>query len=617
MTWLHGAWLSGALLVSAMLSATAAEPRRVLLLQSFGPEFAPFADFAGRFREELFKQSPEPIDLYEDSLQTARSRAPGDERPFAEYLRALFAGHQLDLAVAVGAPAAHFFQRYRTQLFPDTPMLVTGIDQRLVNETALTDNDAVVATALDRTVPLENILRLLPETNIIAVVLGNTQLEKFWLSEMQRDVERFADRLQFEWYNQLSLDAMLKRAAALPPHSAIFYGMLAMDAGGVPYQQDRAFGLLHAVASAPIFSVNDSNFGRGIVGGPMISTQELGRRGADVAVRILGGAAPASIKTPPLGPGAPLYDWRELQRWKISEARLPPGSIVRFREPSIWEQYRWQLAAIFLAVLVQGAIISWLLIERHRRRRAELESRRRFREVIHLNRTATAGALSASIAHELNQPLGAILSNAEAAELLLAADPPDVGQVREILADIRNADQRAAEIIQNLRELLKRKSKAERREFDVSDAIVASLRILAPEAQRRGIALHTDGVERSLPVRADRVHLQQVILNLAMNAMDAMTGSAATDRKMTIQAALNGGSEVEVSVIDSGDGIPSEDLEQVFDTFYTTKQHGTGLGLSIARTILEIYGGKIWAENRVGGGAIFRFTLPLVQAQAA
>jgi signal transduction histidine kinase len=496
-------------------------------------------------------------------------------------------------------------------------MLITGIDQRIIQQAALAGNDAIVAIALDRTVPLENILRLLPETTTIAVVFGSTPLEKFWLSEMQRDVQRFAERLRFDWYNELSLDAMLKRAAALPPRSAIFYGMLAMDADGVPYQQDRALARLHAVANAPIFSINDSNFGRGIVGGPLISAQELGQRGAEVAVRILGGAAPASIRTPPLGPGAPLYDWRELQRWKISEARLPPGSIVRFREPTVWERYRWELGAIFVAVLIQAAIISWLLIERHRRRRAELESQRRFREVIHLNRTATAGALSASIAHELNQPLGAILSNTEAAEVLLAADPPDLGQLKEILADIRHADQRAADIIQNLRNLLRRKTKAERQDFDLNDAITASLRILAPEAQKRGIALSAKGVEQPLVVRADRVHLQQVILNLAMNGMDAMNSSAPDARRITIETALNGGSEVEVSVIDSGTGIPGENFEHVFDTFYTTKQDGTGLGLSIARTIVEIYGGKISGANRPDGGAIFRFTLPLAQAQVA
>jgi signal transduction histidine kinase len=120
-----------------------------------------------------------------------------------------------------------------------------------------------------------------------------------------------------------------------------------------------------------------------------------------------------------------------------------------------------------------------------------------------------------------------------------------------------------------------------------------------------------------LPVRADKVHLQQVLLNLAMNAMDAMSGCRGDRREIALQTALASRSEVEVSVADSGPGIPKDKLKDIFETFYTTKQYGTGLGLSIARTIIETYGGTIWAENRTGGGAVFRFTLPLAKTQVA
>ena len=232
-------------------------------------------------------------------------------------------------------------------------------------------------------------------------------------------------------------------------------------------------------------------------------------------------------------------------------------------------------------------------------------------------RLTTMGAMTASIAHELNQPLGAILSNAEAAELLLAANPPDVGQLKEIVADIRQDDLRAAEIIRHLRNLLKRRSEIELQVFDLNDVVAATLHIVSPEARKRSITLVADGIPGPVQVRANQVHLQQVMLNLATNGMDAIADAAAIERKLTIETALTEGSEVEVSVGDSGTGIPKEKLKDVFDTFYTTKQQGTGLGLSIARTIVETYGGKIWAENRPRGGAVFRFTLPLVEAQVS
>jgi C4-dicarboxylate-specific signal transduction histidine kinase len=238
-------------------------------------------------------------------------------------------------------------------------------------------------------------------------------------------------------------------------------------------------------------------------------------------------------------------------------------------------------------------------------------------EVAHLNRAAAAGALSASIAHELNQPLGAILSNAETAELLLRANPLDVGQLKEILADIRQANQRAADIITHLRQLLKKRSEIDLQEFNVNDAIADAIHVLEPEAMQRQVALSVDPAPRPLPVRADPVHLQQVILNLAMNGMDAMASSPPAERKLALQTALNERAEVEVSICDSGPGLPRDKLKEVFETFYTTKQQGTGLGLSIVRTIIETYGGKIWADNAAAGGAVFRFTLPLAELHPA
>ena len=262
-----------------------------------------------------------------------------------------------------------------------------------------------------------------------------------------------------------------------------------------------------------------------------------------------------------------------------------------------------------MALLAQSAMISWLLIERYRRRKAEVESRQRSMEVMHLNRTAEVGALSASFAHEVSQPLVAVELNAERADQLLRVDPPEVDKLKEIVTAIRQANSHAADVIRNLRNLLKRKSNIQ--DCELKAVIADSVQLLSPEANRRNIDLRVNGIERALLVRADPVHLQQVILNLVANAMDAMTDCALDTRKIAIQTSLAGDSIVEVSISDSGPGIPEHKLNEIFDTFYTTKEQGTGLGLSVVRTIIETYDGKIWAENRPAGGAVFRFTLPL------
>jgi signal transduction histidine kinase len=374
---------------------------------------------------------------------------------------------------------------------------------------------------------------------------------------------------------------------------------------------------MREIANVPIFGMGDFEMGRGIVGGPLMQTQALGKQGAEVGLRILKGEKPRSINSPYVLFGTPVYDWRELQRWGINESRLPAGSTIQFRQSNVWERYRWQIIAIIATVLIQGAVIAWLFFERRRRQVAETELRQRLLEVIHLNRTAVAGALSSAVAHELGQPLGAIHSNAEAAALYLKADPPNIQRAQQILASISRDDQRAAEIINHFRALLKKKDDTELQQFDLNDVFHDALQIVGPEALKKGVELSAIPANAPLPVRGDRIHLQQVILNLAMNGIDALHDSNSGSGTMSIQTALIDGSAIEVSVADSGMGIPSDRLNKIFDTIYTTKQEGTGLGLPIARTIVETYGGKIWAENRPGGGAMFRFTLPLSKAIAS
>lgn len=606
-----GRFTFSALLLLAMIGGALAEPKRVLILHSFGRDYAPWSEFARRFREELTKSSVR-TDVYEASLSTARF-PDNDDGPFADYLRTRFVKRQLDLVVTIGAPAANFVQQYRLQLFPAAPVFVTRLDQRRVPPNVITAKDTVVSATFDIAKVFENIMRVLPDTANIVVVLGNSPTEKYWLEQVRAAAQPFTKHVAFTWFNDLSLDEMLKRAATLRPRSASFFMLLALDAAGVSHEGEKALTGVHAVTSAPIFGYEDSNFGRGIVGGPLIAVSDVGRDAANVAIRILRGETPESIKTPPIVPGAPQFDWRELQRWNISESRLPPGSEIYFRTPSMWQQYRLQIAAGLAVLLLQTVMISWLLLERRRRHFAEAEASNRRRETIRLNRVATASVLSSSIAHELGQPLGAILNNTEAAQILLRAVPPNLTQIDEILTDIIRDEQRAGDIIAGLRNLLNNRNEADLHVLDLNETIRQVAGIVSPEAAKREIALITGQSLDTLPVRVDPIHLQQVVLNLVMNGMDAIEESGSRLRNLTIRTYRNADLRTaEVAVSDTGKGIPDKHLTTVFDAFFTTKPQGTGLGLPIARTIVESYGGAIWAENR-DQGAMFFFKLPLFE----
>ena len=610
MKWMRRLCLGGAFLLIPVNLVHAAEPDRVLLLHSFGPEFSPWHTITPPFREELRKQAPRPVDLYEASLQSERfgeSPAP-EEGPFIEYLNALVPARDLKLIVAMGAPATRFVLRNRARMFPSSPLLIASSDLRTYEDLTLAANDTACPITFDPAVHIDHILRLLPGTSNIVVAIGASPTERFWTDQLRQSFQRFSG-VTFEWFNNLSADDMVKRIEELPPHSAIYYATVRVDARGAPQEGDAILLRFLGLDRAPIFTHVDSHFGEGIVGGPMFSSREIAQRCAEVAVRILGGEPPGKIKIAPVGLAAPVYDWRQLQRWGVDQKLLPPGAEVLFREPSGWERYRWQIALLGALFLVQGGMIVSLLHERDRRLRAEVLARQRMSELAHTNRYSMAGELTASIAHELNQPLAAILTNAETAELLIKSPTLDLKEIREVIEDIRRDDERASEVIRRLRSLLK-KAPFELKNLDFNEIVRETIELVSAVAIAREADLLSSTSRGSLPVKGDRIQLQQVILNLIVNALDAMSEMPGTERKVTVStAATNGFAELWIS--DTGPGIPPEHLKDVFEPFFSTKAHGMGMGLSIARTLVEAHGGQLTAENQAGGGAMLRLRLPL------
>jgi PAS domain S-box-containing protein len=258
----------------------------------------------------------------------------------------------------------------------------------------------------------------------------------------------------------------------------------------------------------------------------------------------------------------------------------------------------------------EGLVVLCAVVDVTERKRAE-EVRRELR---HASRLAMVGELTASIAHEINQPLGAILNNADAAEMLLDASPPALGEVRQILEDIRKDDLRASEVIRRLRNLL-RKREMELQPVDLNDLAAEAVALVRAESRRRGVAVEARLAAELPPVRGDRVHLQQVMLNLLLNGMEAMT-DVAREKRLTVRTSLNRDGWVEVAVADAGAGIPADRLPRLFEPFFSTKKEGMGLGLSIARSLVEAHGGRIRAANDPRGGAVFQFELPAAREEA-
>lgn len=702
---------------------------------------------------------------------------------------------------------------------------------------------------------MELILRLQPETRRVVVVAGTAEVDRMTLSRAKEAARPFTDRARFDFWSDRSMAEVRQAVKALPPQTAILLTRMYRDAAGEAFIPPQAARLIAEASNAPLYVLGAASVGGGAVGGSVTDATTLGKKAGELAARILDSPPSTSFPFEVRTTGVPMFDWRVLKRWGISESRLPPGSVVRFRPISIWEQYSRYITGAILIIAVQSLLILGLLLQRRRRRRAEKELREsreflevstsagelglwvrdmergdlwtnqrlrslfgfgqnetvrfdnvlarihpddrgqvtstvqeaqeralpfetefrvlnngterwvaakgrvagdsqghprrrmgmvfditerkqteervrrvleaapnamimvdqegkillingaveaafgyarsemighpiemlvpdRFRaqhpghrqnyfadpqvramgagrelfgrrkdgsevpveigltpirtseglfvlasiiditarkeselaaqrhrdELAHAGRVSVMGQLASALAHELNQPLGAILRNAEAAELFLQANPPDLQEVSAILADIRKDDQRAGEVIDRMRALLKRRE-SQWSDIDINVLTGEVAGLVRPDAERRKINLALDLAPTVPPMRGDAVQLQQVLLNLLLNAMDAVNDRAPEERHISVRTRTADG-HVEIVVSDAGHGIAPENLKRLFEPFFTTKPNGMGMGLAISQSIIGVHGGHIAANNNPDGGATFRITLP-------
>ena len=369
-------------LVSAVMPGEAqSPPRYVLVLTSFEQQFSPHNVFKAVFRAELTERSSEPVQFIDVTLPSSFSHPETVLNATLDYLKSTFAVHHPDLIVTVGGVAALFVQTHRQQIFPEAPILFSSVDQRFVQNTAFSANETAVAVSIDAPLLVENILHVLPNTRTIAVVIGASPIEAAWRADLALRFEGFKDRVSFQWLHELSFEAVLQQSGAMPPNSAILLAHLGIDAQGIPMVEERALPQLRKVANAPIFGVFNSQLGQGIVGGPLLNLDELGRSTAGVALRMLRGNGPRLVTSAPQLLDPPAFDAAELTRWKIPDSRLAAGSTVRFR-PAISQTYRTQLIAAVVIVLVEAGLVGGLLTLHVKRKRAERlrqESEGRFR----------------------------------------------------------------------------------------------------------------------------------------------------------------------------------------------------------------------------------------------
>ncbi len=606
-----GRRFSRAVLIGLLLAPVSSEAqpaaRQVLVLQSFERGVQVLDYLTGNLRVDLDERMGSPVNVVQVVVSPS-GPIGAPEQAIVDYLRATYVARPgPDLIIAFAGPATVFARKYRRALFPEAPLLLAAVDQRYLRGAPLGENETAVAVDTGVTQLVDEILQLLPETRQVFIVLGSGQLNALWNRELETDFKRFHDRLTFVWSRDLSLAEIVRRSATLPSHSAILYVSFGTDAEGGMYPDERVLAELRATANVPLFGVQSVLVGSGIVGGTLMANDHTRRTVADAAIRLLNGAPPASVTVPLQLPGPPIFDWRELERWGIAETRLPANSVVRYRAPSLWREYRGTVLSAAGVLAIQSLLIVGLLYQRRARQRAESDSRRNLALAADASRRQTMSALTNSIAHELGQPLSSMIHNAEALQMMVTADRATSGTIGEILSDIQSQGVQARQIIDRHRTML-RSHQLDMKPIDLHAVINDSLALVEHDMKARQIEATIDLSPNPCVISGDHVLLQQVLVNLVMNAMDAMAETPPARRHLTIRSEVRA-ADVEVSVRDAGTGLPAHVDDTLFTPFVTTKSHGLGIGLTIVRTIVDAHGGTIDARNNPDGGATFTVTL--------
>lgn len=686
------------------------------------------------FRSVLRTHEDSSPAIYEEYLDVARFPGRDHLERSASFFEAKYSGRSVEVVVAIGHTALEFALERRARLFPNAKVVFSVVRAERIRETDLPPDTFGIVSEFDPVRTLELALGLQADARNVFVITGTSTLGRSWEKIARQKFAQFEGRLLLTFLAGLPLETVIERVSSLPPNSVIVYLSMFEDGTGRKFVPREIAGKIASAANAPTYSVYDTYVGQGIVGGYMDTFEAVGQATGTLVQQVLAGEQPG-VAVHEAETHKFVVDGRQMERWGLDESRLPPGAEVRYRPPSIWDQYRNEVVAGVVLLALQFIFIIALLMERRHRHNTERslrESEERYRNVVetqselicrylpdttltfvndaycryfnrsrtklvgakwldlipeaareaalrqvtsliasggaesyehevlrpdgtvgwqqwtdraifdvgrgvveiqavgrdltelkhaeaealqhrqelaHLTRVSVVGALSGALAHELNQPLTAILSNAQAATRLMSREPVDVVEIKQILKDIVDDDKRAGHVIQHLRSLLK-KDTPDRNPVQVNDLIAGALRICRSDLLLRDVSV-SKRLATGLPeIDADPVQLQQVLLNLIKNACEAMSATPPKERLLVIASERNG-SSLRVSVTDSGAGISAEAIDELYKPFFTTKSLGLGLGLPICKWILEAHGGRLAATNNPDGGATFYIELPV------
>ena len=600
-------WLLAVLAVLLAHLAIAAEAKKVLVIYPNSRLLPANIAFDSGLHQATAASPGQPIEVFSEFLDEPQFGGDRYELTVSTYLHEKYADRPPDAILVGGGDGLRFILRYRDRLFPAVPVVHAAVPRSTLQSIPTLPPDVVgVPIAYDYAGTVKQALQSHPRARHLIVVTGAAK-QDVWGPVLRSEIASVLGNVQAEYLVGLTLPELKKRLNGLGSDSVVLTSGFFQDGDGHSYLPRDAAALIVAASSAPVYTVVDTFMGLGVVGGRMLSYEQLGRQSGQILGRFFRGEP--DWRHMPEPPASVLeVDWRQVKRWGIDPEQLPHDAVLAFKAPTLWQAYRTAVLSAVTIILLLSALVISLLLERRRRRTAEIAVQRQHLALAHASRLAVAGELTAAIAHEINQPLGAVQTNADTVEVILQAGGDRREDLLRLVGRIRNDILRISEVIKRLRALLAR-HEARRQPLDLNVVLNDVEAFLRPELKRRDMALALRSAATPARILGDETQIQQVLINLIMNAMDALADTPPDRRIIVVQVECAAGTNM-VSVKDQGPGFADGDLSKLFDSFFSTKKNGMGLGLSIARSIVEAHNGTIRAERGPSGGAVFLVGLP-------
>jgi signal transduction histidine kinase len=590
--------------------------RTVVIFFSLHAGLPAYQNLLEGFRTTFSEEYNENYNLLIEYMDIGRLSDDKYARYIVELYNDKYKDTDVDLLITVGPGVNQVLKKYGFEHLKKSNTISIELDSLAADQELVpSDNVAKIILKFRFDESIQAACKLIPACKNIYIISGCSPTDKYFTSLVRASTSNFDKKRNFVFITKLSLDSTIQIVRKLPENSILIVPTFLSDINGIQYSTPEVIGLLSTFCNCPIFPLFDSFIRReGGIGGYVFSYNSVGKEAGRIAMEILNGKPPGEIVVHEDNFNQNIFDWRVLKKWNLLNSKaLPSDSIYYYKEYNFLAEYKWYIFSGLLFLVLETFLVVYLYKLNVRQKaivRQKIEAENLYRIIVREDRLMMMVELTASLSHELSQPLTAILYNTQACIRFLKMEKPELGQIEEILLKVIKDDKRAGSLISSVRSLMKLEMR-DKEPVNLDSVIQDALVIFRSEALNKHIQIINHSPEISFSVFGDKIQLEQVLLNFLYNAGHAIENCDIDKRLIEIFQHIDKDS-VRVSVRDSGTGIKEEIKEKLFKPFITTRESGFGIGLAVCRSIIENHNGEIWAENIPDGGAEFSFELKII-----